>query len=690
MNNHFLKISLSRLALVSLLFAILSCKKTGDEEPYIVPVVEIKGAIKLNDREVKLISTIKEIGTAKILEHGFLFSENATPSYATDLVWKSATEPDLEFEAIIAKALPTGETYFVQSFLKTEQAITYSTVYEFKTPGPTTLTIDKLFFPELTYYDDTVRVIARNLPVKLGDLNVQFQNANVEIIDLSEKEFRFKIPRSAPLDSRYEKDGSPLEFRVGTDIVNRVEAVKFPKPVFPAKTEVSMAYPWKLDGKYLYGLDLKLIQGDNTTQIGSMDISDLKDDVITVIPRTFFNTSTPEFVFLIRGNFYPISHIKIKTSDFEPNQQIEYTSIYDPIRIKTKDFNVFLPQSNRIVSSVPDQAIVQVSDVQDGVAHVSLNINGPVPNRKITLFAENHGERGKTPVQINIKTPSIPIGYLNPDGVETILQDVIGFKSQDEVHYLSEYGVVIYNTKTGNLSLGGANTIESFSISNFLVEKVGKYYFSEVPRYTGTLNTSRMFEYDPQKKEAKFVNYLPQDGFIISSFESDGYLFYEVMFPSGNQNILNLWKWEGKFGTEWEMVRTDTIGEVPIYASGKNFKRGNINYRTIAYFDASGTINEKLERYNTETTRWVFMKTYPQDLGQGFVAISAPEGIYLSDGNELYVLNPANWNLSFLGKSETISPKAKSMVYSNGALYYVSSWGGQSLNIKLDINLLKP
>ncbi len=630
------------------------------------------------------------MGSLEILEHGFLFSENNTPSYATDLAWKSTEEPDFEFEIVLEKALPKGETYYIQSYLKTEKAITYSQVFEFITPGPTTLTIDEIFFPDILYYDDTVRVTARNLPAKLGDLFVQFQKANVEVIDMTDKEFRFKIPRSAPLHQGYEQNGSPLEFRVGTDIVNRIEMVEFRKPVFPEKTEVSMAYPWKLDGNYLYGLDLKLIQGDNTTQTGSLDINDLKDDVITVLPRTRFETSTPEFLFLIRGVFYPISHIKIKTSDFEPNQQIDYSSIYDPIRIKTKDFNAFVPQSNRIVTEVPNQAFVQVSDVQDGVAHVSLNINGPVPNRKMILFAENHGERGKIPVQINIKTPSIPVGFLEPGEVETILYDVIGFQKQDEVHYLSEYGVVVYDTKTGNLSLGGANTIESFSISNFLVEKDGKYYFSEVPRYSGSLNTSRMFEYDPQKKEAKFINYLPQDGSIIGSFESDGYLFYEVMFPFGDQNILNLWKWEGKLGTEWEMVRTDTIGEVPIYTSGKNFKRGNINYRLIADSDASGTIRENVERYNTETTRWVFMKSFPQDLSYGFKAISAPEGIYFSDGNEFYLLNPANWNLSFLGKTETVSPKAKSMVYSNGALYYVSSLGGQSLNFKLDINLLKP
>ncbi|WP_439490586.1 hypothetical protein [Algoriphagus sp.] len=684
--NSYLKVFIFILAVL----LSTSCKKDKEEEPLIIPFLEVIGIEEVEPARFAISAQIKENGSLPILEYGFLFSDESSLFYSSDRIHQAEGDPGERFESSFEKILVKDKNYYIQAFVRTQNDITYSPIYRFVGGDPPGFQYLGSSFPAQVYYGDTVTVRGKYLPASLDSINVKFNMMNAELFNLTDSSFSYTIPIDIFFGGQYRTEGFVLKLRMNGNHSEIHQKFKFRPAVFPEYTEVSMAEIWELPGNYLFSSNYQVNGLEDTELYGSYTIHNVEDDKISFSPKFVPNTNEPTLGINIRDSTYTIRHVKIRTAEFAPDQKRTITTYNQTVTANARDFNAFVKNGNYLIIDTPDQVVANVTKADAESISFAFHLSAPISGRTFNLYGYNQGVKGKVPLEITYNLPAYPVSYLDTDSEETLLFSAMSFTHNKKMHVLSDLGSFIYDVPGKRTTYKG-NLPHIFSeVSVFRAFLNGKYYFSNNSSHGGLVNAVSLFQYDPNSGISTSAGYLPMSGRVLGSFVSGDHMYYEVSYLHGDGYIEELWAWNGIYNSEWKLIRRNTLSEPGLYDVGKIFEWQGQNLRFIQYYDApKDKVMDKLDRYNSETNTWETMHTFPGKFDVSFRAFSTESGVYLSNGNEFYLFSPASLTVKYLGKTDNYDIFTESLSYEEGKFYYINKNGNALIN-ELDPAFLTP
>lgn len=667
-----------------------SCKKDKEEEPLIDPFLEVTGFEEVEPANFKVFAQIKEKGSLPILEYGFMFSDEPTLYYSSDRIDQIDGNPGEKFETSFERILEKGKNYYLQAFVRTQKDITYSPVFRFEAGDPPSFQYFDSSFPEQVYYGDTVTITGKFLPKSLDDINAKFHLINAELFNLTDTSFSYTIPIDIFFGGEYRTKGFVLKLRIKGQHSEIYQKLKFRPAEFPEYTEVSMAEIWELPGNYLFSTNYHINGLEGTELYGSYSVHYLEDNRITFSPNFVPNTNEPTLGIYLRDSTYTARHIKIRTAEFLPGQQRTVTKSNQSITVNSRDFNAFVKTGNQLIIDTPGQVIANVIKADSENISFTLHLTAPLQGRTFNLYGYNQNVKGEVPLKITYQAPAYPISYLDISSDENFVASAVAFSQNNKIHVITDIGSFIYNVSEKRTTTRGALPNGFSEASVFKVFFNGKYYFSNVPTTEGAVNAVPLFAYDPTSAQSSSPGYLPKSGRILSSFVLGEKMYYEVGYIHGYEYIEELWTWNGKYNSEWELIRSNNLPEPDFYDAGKVFEWEGRILRFIQQYDSSKeVIVDKLERFNPQTFTWELMQSFPEKFDNTYRAFSTEAGVYLTNGNEFYLFNPTNLSIKSLGRTNDYNFIPESLVYVDTKFYYVNR-DGTALIYELDLDLLEP
>lgn len=133
-------------------------------------------------------------GNFKILDYGFVWSENENPNLDnSDKVKYTDNIESNKFSSVISSVLKAGTSYYVRPYIRTNNYTVYGVPTKFLSLGSGAPKIYS-FFPKAGTWGDTIRIYGKNFSYLLKNNAVQMGEITGDMISASDTVLSIKIP----------------------------------------------------------------------------------------------------------------------------------------------------------------------------------------------------------------------------------------------------------------------------------------------------------------------------------------------------------------------------------------------------------------------------------------------------------------------------------------------------------------
>ena len=272
-------INVTLLAL--LILAIISC---GEDDQ-----VSSREFPKLNTLEVSNITAngatfnaeFSFRGDFEITSYGFVwsrFSKDFTLDNSDKvIIHKNINEP--AFSLDVLSALEEDKTYYVRSFVKTDEFIVYGQAKEFISLGSNAPQIDNVS-PLSIFYGDTVSIFGANFSFAKDNNQVKFGGVSAEVASATDTLLHVLVPELI------QSENSTLSVSVAGNVSESTETLNFIGPEITSLSKTEVVYG---DTVEIFGNHFGYHEGLNSVKIAEEEIVVLETDstkIKVVLPVT--------------------------------------------------------------------------------------------------------------------------------------------------------------------------------------------------------------------------------------------------------------------------------------------------------------------------------------------------------------------------------------------------------------------
>lgn len=233
-------------------------------------------------------------GDFEILHYGFVWSENNNPNLeGSDKVIYSENIQSNIFSATISSTLKEGVSYFVRSFVQTEDYVVYGNNIEFMSLGSNAPKILS-FSPKMGTWGDSIRIIGKNFSYVKDNNKVLMGEISAEVLSASDSVITIKIPSV--------KNENIV--RVSVSIAGNVSISKEDFTyIIPEITSIAPLIGTFNDTIIINGMDFGKIENYNTVKLGQVNcrIIDFSSSRIRFVVPEELATKESEITLISKG-----------------------------------------------------------------------------------------------------------------------------------------------------------------------------------------------------------------------------------------------------------------------------------------------------------------------------------------------------------------------------------------------------
>lgn len=186
------------ILLVSMV-SLITCEKEAVMPSKDYPFVQTN-LPQVNYEGVEFVAEISSLGKSPILKYGFVWSAEPTPTIQNYRKFMDGEPEEGLFSCIVNGGLSKSKTYYVRSYILTEQYEVYGNTESFVSLGSLAPVING-FEPKFGTYGTQVIIDGENFALSTTGNIVKFGNIKVIVKSVSETQLIISIPKITKAES---------------------------------------------------------------------------------------------------------------------------------------------------------------------------------------------------------------------------------------------------------------------------------------------------------------------------------------------------------------------------------------------------------------------------------------------------------------------------------------------------------
>ncbi|WP_026951281.1 Kelch repeat-containing protein [Algoriphagus mannitolivorans] len=562
---------------------------------------------EVDSEGAEFAANIYDFGSEEILEYGFVYGRSPSPTLDDSDFVKEVGMPSKEFKLKAIHSMRINERIHVAAFIRTSQGVVYSKSRDFTSRGAIGFIIEKIEVASEVYYDDTIRIFAKNLSRSPAQYKARIQNKTAIVSKISESYFDILIPRGLTF---VEGNGPSQPFEMVLDVAGKEVSVEqtltFKKPVFAQEGPQELLYTQdlRLKGQYLYDENLRIRYKDKTGDQWAIKVKEMGELETVIQLNANFTESSPVLEVIIRGEVYPLSNLlKLKETKIDPDQRHTFRSFGGSFILKGENFNPYSANFNQLKfeRDIFDFQITSVTPTQ-----IEVNFNykyGTSAVREIPVLVTNAGFPSKNFLMLEWTSPSIPVIFVEPRyhgmGRTVSLNDTGYYVGPEGIFEINIFAKTF--RKLADVPVPGQDPTKFFAYAAEGRIYFGTYYGQEF------VSEKKFYSFNPANN---LVTALPNIPSPDTQFQSivyhQGALYYqgdEIDRNTGADGNIRRYKFTISTGT-WEKL-PDIYQPNGLGDTFPTFEWNGQTYSAAIIESGNLGIGSALYRFDTNSFTWV-------------------------------------------------------------------------------------